>query len=139
MPASRPGLMDRFEAYRPSKSALGWCCILSVVATITVGFAWGGWVTGGTATKMSNDAADGASAKLAAAICAAQFNNDPAAAVQRVALDKLDTWQRADFITKGGWATLPGVKDTVTGAADLCARQVTQVALPAEKTPASSG
>jgi hypothetical protein len=128
--------MQRFEAYRPSKAALGWCCILSVVATIVVGFVWGGWVTGGTATEMSNKAAEGASAKLAAAICAAQFDHDPAATVQRAALNKLDTWQRADFITKGGWATLPGMKDAVAGAADLCAEQV---ALPTEKTAGTSG
>lgn len=136
MPASRPGLIRRFEAYRPSKAALGWCCILSVVATITIGFVWGGWVTGGTAAEMSNKAAEGASAKLAAAICAAQFDNDPAVTVQRAALNKLDTWQRADFITKGGWASLPGMKDPVIGAADLCAEQV---ALPTEKTTGTSG
>jgi len=136
MPASRPGLLQRVEAYRPSKAALGWCCILSVVATITVGFVWGGWVTGGTAAEMSSKAADDASAKLAAAICAAQFDSDPAATAQRAALNKLDTWERGDFITKGGWATLPGVKDPVTGAADLCAKQV---ALPAAKTAGTSG
>lgn len=136
MPASRPGLMQRFEAYRPSKAALGWCCILSVVATIVIGFVWGGWVTGGTATEMANKAADGASAKLAAAICVAQFDKDPAATVQRAALNKLDTWQRPDFITKGGWATPPGMKDPVAGAADLCAEQVM---LPPEKTAGASG
>jgi hypothetical protein len=136
MPEARRGLMQRFEAYRPPKAALGWCCILSVVATITIGFVWGGWVTEGTATEMSNRAAEGASAKLAAAICAAQFDNDPAATVQRAALNKLDTWQRADFITKGGWARLPGMKDSVAGAADLCAERV---ALPTEKTAGTSG
>ncbi|MGH7033479.1 MAG: hypothetical protein ACREFL_07100 [Stellaceae bacterium] len=128
--------MQRVEAYRPSKAALGWCCMLSVVATITIGFVWGGWVTGGTAAEMANKAADGASAKLAAAICAVQFANDPAATVQRAALNKLNTWQRADFITKGGWAILPGMKDPVAGAADLCAEQV---ALPTEKTAGTSG
>jgi len=47
-------------------------------------------------------------------------------AVQLIALNKLDTWQRGDFIKKGGWATLPGVTESVTGSADLCAKELTE-------------
>ncbi len=125
MAVSNPGLAQRFEMYRPSKAALGWCCVLSVIATMSVGFIWGGWVTGGTAAGMAEKAADGASAKLAAAICAAQFNKAPDAVLQLAALNKLDTWQRGDFITRGGWSNLPGMKESVSGAADLCARELT--------------
>jgi hypothetical protein len=129
MAASNPGLMQRFEDYRPTKSGLGWCCAISVVATMIVGFTWGGWVTGGTASAMAAKAADGASAELAAAVCAAQFSGGPDAAGQLAALNKLDSWQRSDFIKKGGWATMPGMKDTVSGAADLCAKQLVQAKL----------
>jgi hypothetical protein len=114
-----------FESYRPSKTALIWCCILSIAATMTIGFTWGGWVTGGTAATMADKAATGANAKLAAQICTSEFNRGPDAAVQLAALTKLDSWDRADFITKGGWATLPGLKDPVSGAADLCAQHLT--------------
>ena len=129
MASSQAGFMQRFETYRPSKAALSWCCVLSIVATIAVGFIWGGWVTDGTATAMANRAAQDASAKLTADICAAQFNRDPNAAVQLAALNRLDSWSRADFITKGGWANLPGLKEPVSGAADLCAQQLTGPAL----------
>ena len=122
-------LMQRFESYRPTKAALGWCCALCAIATMIVGFTWGGWVAGGTAAEMADKAAAGASAKLAAAVCAAQFKRAPDMAVQLVALNKLDTWQRGDFIKKGGWATLPGMTDAVTGAADLCARELTDSSL----------
>jgi hypothetical protein len=122
--ASRPGLGQRLESYRPSKAVLGWCCILSIIATMIAGFSWGGWVTQGAATTMANGAADGARAKLAAEICMAQFNRNPDAAVQLVALSKLDSWDRADFIRKGGWADLPGIKEPVSGSADLCAQQL---------------
>jgi hypothetical protein len=125
MAASKPGFAQRLEMYRPSKVALLWCCVLSIVATMIVGFTWGGWVTGGTAAEMAEKAADGASAKLAAAICTAQFKNDPDSALHLAALSKLDSWQRGDFITKGGWAALPGMKDAVSGAAELCARELT--------------
>jgi hypothetical protein len=129
MPLSKAGFAQRLETYRPSKTALGWCCLLSIVATIAVGFIWGGWVTGGTAAAMANSAAQDASTKLAADICAAQFDRDPNAAVQLAAMTKLESWDRADFITKGGWANLPGIKVPVSGAADLCARQLIGPAL----------
>jgi hypothetical protein len=115
--------------YRPSKTALAWCCALTAVLTIAVGFIWGGWVTGGTAASMANTAATGANAKLAASICTAQFNRAPDADTQRVALGKLDKWDRATFITKGGWANLPGMTEPVSGAADLCAQQLAPATL----------
>lgn len=124
MTSSTPGLAQRFETYRPSKSALGWCCALTVVATMFVGFTWGGWTTSGTAHAMADKAAEGARATLAAEICTAQFNHNPDAAAQLTALNKLDNWDRSDFIRKGGWANLPGLKEQVSGSADLCAQQL---------------
>jgi hypothetical protein len=121
--------MERFENYRPSKTALAWCCVLSVIATIVVGFAFGGWVTGGTATAMADSAGERAGAKLAAEVCIAQFNHNPDAQTQLAALTKLESWDRAGFVTKGGWATLPGGKNPVTGAADLCAQRLTSTTL----------
>jgi len=138
MAASSPSFMERFEDYRPSKSALSWSCALCVVATMIIGFSWGGWVTGTTAAEMARKAADGAGASLAATLCVAQFKNDPAEAVQLASLNKAERWDRASFITKGGWATLPGMKDPVSGAADLCAQQLMATPLPlasAAETP----
>lgn len=89
-----------------------------------VGFMWGGWTTSGTASAMADKAAEGARATLAAEICTAQFNRNPDAATQLTALNKLDSWDRSDFIRKGGWANLPGLKDPVSGSADLCAQQL---------------
>lgn len=125
MARSNPSVMQRFEDYRPSKSVLMWSCIFSIAATMTVGFVWGGWVTRSTATEMATKAADSANTSLAASICVTQFNGDPTHAVQLAALNKIDRWDRAAFITKGGWATLPGMKEPANGAADLCAQQLT--------------
>ena len=123
--APKLGFMQRLEIYRPSKSMLGWSCVICVIATMIVGFAWGGWVTGSTAEAMATKAAQGANAQLAATLCAAQFKHGADADVQLAALTKLDSWQRADFIKKGGWDALPGMKDPVTGSAELCAKQLT--------------
>jgi hypothetical protein len=124
MATSNPSYMQRIEDYRPSKSALFWSCALCVVATMIVGFAWGGWVTGGTATAMAKKAADDAGTNLAAAVCVVRFKSDPTHAVQLASLTKIERWDRESFITKGGWATLPGMKEPMTGAADLCAQQL---------------
>jgi hypothetical protein len=124
MTSSTPSLTQRLETYRPSKVALGWCCALSVVATIFVGFSWGGWTTSSTARAMTDKAAEDARTTLAAEICTAQFNRNADAATQLTALNKLETWNRGDFIRKGGWANLPGLKEPISGSADLCAQQL---------------
>ncbi len=138
MAAPNPGIMQRFEDYRPTKSALCWAGGLCAIATIIIGFNWGGWVTGGTARDMTQKAADGATAGLAATLCVAQFKADPASAVQLASLNKADRWDRAGFITKGGWATLPGMKEPVAGAADLCAQQLTAESPPLASAVESS-
>ena len=83
-------LSRRWEAYRPTKGVWLWTSAGCIVATIVVGFAWGGWVTGGTATRMASDAADGARAQLAAMVGVADFNHGPDAVAQLAALKKAD-------------------------------------------------
>ena len=114
----------RWEAYRPSKGAWGWSIAGCIVATIVVGFVWGGWVTGGTATRMASDAANGARAQLAATVCVASFNHGPDAVAQLAALKKASTYQRGDMLVKSGWLTLPGSTDPVVGAADICVQKL---------------
>jgi hypothetical protein len=114
----------RWEAYRPTKGIWFWSSLGCIVATIVVGFAWGGWVTGGTATRMASDAADGARAQLAATVCVASFNNGPDAVAQLAALTKASSYQRGDMLVKSGWLTLPGSTDPVAGAADICVQKL---------------
>jgi len=82
-------LSRRWGAYRPTKGVWFWSSLGCIVATIVVGFAWGGWVTGGAATRMASDAAAGARAELAAMVCVAGFNQGPDAAAQLAELKKL--------------------------------------------------
>jgi hypothetical protein len=95
------------------------------MAAIVIGFAWGGWVTGRTATQMATDAASEASAQMAAADCIIRFKNGPDATAQLAALKKADgSYEQADLIEKDGWATMPGSKDPVEGAAAIRARDL---------------
>jgi hypothetical protein len=122
--ANKLSLGRRWEAYRPSKAVWFWSCSICIAATIVVGFAWGGWVTGGTATRMASDAADGARAQLAAMTCVTRFNHGPDALAQLAALKKASSYERSDLITKDGWATMPGNTDPVAGAADICVQKL---------------
>src|SRR3954463_12110648 len=50
------GFGQRVAAYRPTKGLLFWAAAAGAVATIVVGFAWGGWVTGGSAKRVAEAA-----------------------------------------------------------------------------------
>jgi hypothetical protein len=130
--AAMANFAERAEAYRPSKTVFFWACLACAAATMIVGFNWGGWVTGGTAAQMSKSAAEGARAELAATVCVTQFDKGSDKAATLASLARTDSWKRGDFIEKGGWVTLPGIDKSVSGAADLCAKQLTDaMAAPA--------
>jgi hypothetical protein len=134
--ADNTSLGRRWEGYRPSKGIWLWSCVACIAATMLIGFTWGGWVTGGTATTMAADAAAGASAQLAAADCVSRFDSGPDATAQLAALKKADSYERGDLVRKAGWTTMPGSKDPVAGAADICAQQLVS-ATPAAATTAT--
>src|SRR5579871_5660714 len=110
------GFRDGWESWRASKTMLFWSCAACALATIIVGFSWGGWVTGGTAEKMSGTAASTARAELAATMCASRFMSGPDNVAQLAALKASDSWNRDGLIDKGGWTTLPGVQEPIRGA-----------------------
>lgn len=126
-------LSQRWAAFRPSKAVWFWSCVTCVVATMVVGFAWGGWTTGGTAAKMASDAANHAQAELAATVCVAKFMQAPDAATQLATLKKTDSWKRDDVIKDGGWAKMTGVKEVPSGTDDLCAQKLASMEAPAAK------
>jgi len=104
-------LSRRFDDYRPTKTLMVWACILSVVATMVVGFGWGGWVTGSTSRATAATAGEAGRGELASAICVERFNAAPDAAARRTEFKALgDSYRKRQFIEAGGWATMPGQK-----------------------------
>jgi hypothetical protein len=118
------GLTQRWEKLQATKTQTFWACAMCVVATLVIGFTWGGWVTGGTATEMAATAATEARSQLAANVCVEQFAKGPDAKTQLAALKGSDSWKRDSFIEAGGWATMAGMDKPVEGAANLCAQQL---------------
>jgi hypothetical protein len=134
----RNSLTERWTNYRATKAVVFWACAASVVATLIVGFGWGGWVKGGTAQAMVTKAADDARAELAASICVARFTSGPDATAQLTVLKKTDSWKQDEFIEAGGWTKLPGSEKVVAGAANLCAQHLLDTSLQT-KPAATSG
>ena len=127
---------QRFQDYRPSKTGLFWSCAACVAATMILGFTWGGWVTGGTAEKMANDAAAAGRAEVAAAACTKEFMAQPDAAAQLAALKDTSSWQRENFIEKGGWDKVADQR--YDDAADLCAERLVKMEAPTVQEAATS-
>jgi hypothetical protein len=94
---------------------------VGAVATIAIGFYWGGWVTSGTAQATANAAARTAVVSALAPICVDKFQQSTTAAANLAELQKISSWQQGTFIEKGGWATMPGSTSPDTAVARACA------------------
>ena len=112
----------RWDDLQPSKTMLVWSCIGSVAVALIVGFTWGGWVTGGTARDMAQDAGDKSRYELAASICADRFMAAVDAKAQLTALQAIDSsYAQRQFIDEGGWGTMPGQDKGARQTSELCA------------------
>lgn len=125
-------LSQRFEQYRPTKTVLFWACAASVAATIVIGFSVGGWVTGGTAQDIANRAAAQSRHELTASICVDRFMGSTEARAQLTALKGITSgFRQRQFVQDGGWAVMPGAERAESQAADLCAKELVKLEVPA--------
>lgn len=97
------------------------------VALAIVGFSWGGWITGGTAEAMAKKQAKSATVAALAPICAAKFQADTGFEAKLTELNETRSYQRATFIEKGGWATMPGSEKGDRDVAKACAEMLIEM------------
>jgi len=116
------GFKEWWSEARPTKTAVFWSWVGSVVLTMIIGFAWGGWVTGGTAKSMAQKMAEDAVVKRLAPICVVQFKQAPEKDQKLKELEKTDSWQRSAYVEKQGWATIPGEEKPDSNVASECVR-----------------
>jgi hypothetical protein len=102
-------------------STLIWSAVGGAVLTMAVGFTWGGWVTGGTASKDSASAVRDAVIVALAPICVDRFKGQTDAALKITELSKASSWDRGNLVVKSGFATMPGAKDADSDVARACA------------------
>ena len=89
------------------------------VATMFVGFYWGGWSLGSTADKLAKARAEQAVVVALAPVCADKFRALPDAEAKQVALSKVDSWKRRDEFPKE-FVTLPGESYPNSALVDAC-------------------
>ena len=63
------------------------------VASIVIGFSWGGWMTGSTANRLAAERADTAVAQANLAV------------IKKIP----SSWEQGEYVQKGGWAHSRGL------------------------------
>lgn len=98
--------------------------ILGAMTTMIIGFCWGGWVTGGTAREMAQKRGNAAIVTALAPICVDKFRASAEAAPNLLELKTVGVWRQGQFISEGGWATMPGSDSANSAVADACATKL---------------
>ena len=97
--------------------------ICGAVIAMIIGFTWGGWTTGGTAQKITQEAVLASQA----AICVAQFIKDPNYTEKLKEFEKLDDYgenNTTDYVRKHGWDKMPGQEKASPSVARACAEGI---------------
>jgi hypothetical protein len=98
---------------------------IGAVASMAIGFSWGGWVTSGTANKLAADQADAAVVTVLTPICVEKFLQNSDAQANLGALREISSnWQQGQYLEKGGWATRPGATSSDYELARACAAKL---------------
>ena len=92
----------------------------AVVATLIVGFTWGGWVTGGSALAMSKKSTDQAVAERLGKICAAQAQQADDIQTQLEELKEVAAYNRVKAVMEKPWAVMPGEDKADRAVASVC-------------------
>ena len=110
------------------KEAL-WGAVGGAIAAIIVGFAWGGWVTGGSAERTAATRSNIAVVEALVPVCVALSVTDPAGPAKLEQLAALkSSYERTEFVTKAGWATMPAAKEPNRKVAEACAELIGKAA-----------
>lgn len=92
---------------------------VGAIATMVVGFGWGGWLLGSTADKMVKERSSLAVVAAMAPVCADKFRAQPDAEAKTIALSKIDSWKRGQEFPKE-FVPLPGETYPSAALADAC-------------------
>jgi hypothetical protein len=79
-----------------------WGIIGGAVAAMIIGFAWGGWVTGGTSERNAATAAQTAVVQAFVPLCVAKAEQQPD---QILLMKKESAYSRYNFVVKAGWVS----------------------------------
>lgn len=101
-----------------------WGAVGGAAAVALIGFSYGGWTTAGTAETLASQRVSKAVIAALAPICVENFKRGKDAPAQLIELKKASIWEQGAFITKGGWAAMPGVATVDSAMATSCAELI---------------
>ncbi len=110
-----------------SLTRLGQGAFVGAVATMIIGFNWGGWVLGKTAEDNATQRVNVALVQAYGPVCIERFKHQANAEAKWVELTKLDAWNRDDYIKESGFATPPGSTSPNPAIADACADALSKI------------
>ena len=105
------------------------------IATMIIGFGWGGWVLGKTANTNATMMVNAALVQAYGPVCIERFKRQPNVEAKWAELTKVETWRRDTYIKESGFATPPGAEAPNSAVADACADALSKVI--AMQTPAT--
>ena len=100
---------------------------IGAVATMVVGFYWGGWKLGSTAEEMASRRVSLALVEVYAPICVERFQQQANLEGKWLEFTKIDSWRRDDYIKQTGFATPPGSTSPNARIADACAEALGKI------------
>ena len=93
--------------------------VVGAIATMVVGYNWGGWSLGSTADKMAKEQSELAVVAALAPVCADKFRALPDVAAKTIALSKVESWKRVEEFPKE-FVTLPGERSPSSALVKAC-------------------
>ena len=106
---------------------------IGAVASMAIGFSWGGWMTGNTANKLAGEQAETAVVAALTPICVEKFLQNSDAKANLAVLKKFTSnWEQGDYLQKGGWVTQPGATSSDYHLARACAEKLIQAKTAAQ-------
>ena len=117
-----PSELKGAEMKKEYIKTFAWGMAVGMVVLLIVIFSAGWVVTNSSAKAMAYEVSENAVVDRLAPIAVAQFMENPDRVVQLNELKKMETWQRADYVKKQGWAIMPGEKESDYNVAKECAR-----------------
>jgi len=94
-----------------------WGIVVGAIATMIIGFTWGGWVTASTADETVQAQVEDKLIQSMVPLCVAKAEKNPKKLKE---LNKTDSWERSEFVIDAGWVA--NVSETYReDVADACA------------------
>lgn len=96
--------------------------VVGGIATMIVGFNYGGWYLGSSAETLAQQRSNAAVVEALVPVCISQSQTDPETVAKLKAFRAIkSSYEQRDFVMKAGWATMPAAGAPDQALASACA------------------